>query len=247
MTVYIFSGPTLRATDKIKFPDFVFLPPVEQGHILALSKAKPSVIGIIDGRFHDVPSVWHKEILWALNEGIPVFGSASMGALRAAELNSFGMCGVGWVFDAYINGLLEDDDEVTIAHAHQDEDYVPVSEAMVNIRQTLAAAEAAGIISANAMGELLSIGKETYYPLRTYGGLLNAGKRNELLVNEMARLESWLAGNKVDQKRLDALEMLRLINEEDYVKNAASASGFVFQSTVFFQRAFRDAGALLME
>ena len=43
-------------------------------------------IGIIDGYFERVPSVWHKEILWAMAEGIHVFGSASMGALRAAEL-----------------------------------------------------------------------------------------------------------------------------------------------------------------
>ena len=38
-------------------------------------------IGIIDGHFGNVPSVWHKEILFALSKGVEVSGAASMGAL----------------------------------------------------------------------------------------------------------------------------------------------------------------------
>jgi hypothetical protein len=57
--------------------------------------AHPAAIGVIDGYFEVVPTVWHKEILWAMAQGIHVFGAASIGALRAAELDSFGMRGVG--------------------------------------------------------------------------------------------------------------------------------------------------------
>ena len=62
----------------------------------------PGAIGVIDGYFDGVPSVWHKEILWALSQGIRVFGGASMGALRAAELDGFGMTGVS---DASTSGI----------------------------------------------------------------------------------------------------------------------------------------------
>src|SRR5688572_32760283 len=48
--------------------------------------------------------------------GVRVFGAASMGALRAAELQPFGMIGVGQVFQAYRRGHLTDDDEVAVAH-----------------------------------------------------------------------------------------------------------------------------------
>ena len=58
-------------------------------------ESAPRAIGIIDGVFLDVASVWHREILWALSQGVHVFGAASMGALRAAELDGFGMRGVG--------------------------------------------------------------------------------------------------------------------------------------------------------
>ena len=68
------------------------------------SATRPRAVGIIDGYFQQVPSVWHKEILWAMAQGVHVFGSASMGALRAAELAPFGMRGVGLIFEAYRDG-----------------------------------------------------------------------------------------------------------------------------------------------
>lgn len=65
--------------------DAVFLPPASQGDVYRAAVKRPAAIGIIDGRFHDTPAVWHKEILWALAQGIPVYGSASMGALRGGD------------------------------------------------------------------------------------------------------------------------------------------------------------------
>ena len=95
VTAYLFVGPTLPQAEIGTLCDFVCLPPAAQGDVLHLAKARPRAIGIIDGYFDGVPAVWHKEILWALTQGIHVFGSASMGALRAAELHRFGMRGVG--------------------------------------------------------------------------------------------------------------------------------------------------------
>ena len=76
--------------------------PARQGDIWRAVRAhRPVAIGLIDGVFFHEPAVWHREILWALAEGVHVFGAASMGALRAAELEPFGMRGVGRVFAAY--------------------------------------------------------------------------------------------------------------------------------------------------
>jgi len=61
----------------------------------------PAIIG---------PTVWHKEILWAMAQGIHVYGGASIGALRAAELHRLGMTGVGRVFADDRDGILTDDD-----------------------------------------------------------------------------------------------------------------------------------------
>ncbi|MBV9280357.1 MAG: TfuA-like protein, partial [Chloroflexi bacterium] len=116
MTAYIFLGPTLAVEEAQCVLDAVYHPPVSQGDVYRASLHHPSAIGIVDGSFEMVPAVWHKEILWAMTRGIHVFGAASMGALRAAELAAFGMEGVGAIFEAYCRGFLEDDDEVAVRH-----------------------------------------------------------------------------------------------------------------------------------
>ena len=86
MTAVIFAGPSVRGLDLPSRNDVLFRPPAKQGDIFRATLTRPEAIGLIDGYFDGVPSVWHKEILWAMSQGIRVFGSASMGALRAAEL-----------------------------------------------------------------------------------------------------------------------------------------------------------------
>jgi hypothetical protein len=131
--IYMFAGPTI-SHDQIKLHlDCVCLPPVCHGDILQVLEAKPTAIGIIDGYFEGAPSVWHKEILYALNQGVHVFGSSSMGALRAAELYPFGMQGVGKIFHWYKEGVIDADDEVAVLHGPIDVGYVAVSEPLVNI------------------------------------------------------------------------------------------------------------------
>ena len=82
----IFAGPSLAGAELSAYPKLDIRPPVRQGDVWRASRDKPRAIGIIDGYFEGVPSVWHKEILWALGQGIPVLGASSMGALRAAEM-----------------------------------------------------------------------------------------------------------------------------------------------------------------
>src|SRR6185369_2750277 len=160
--------------------DAQFLPPAAQGDIWRAAVQGADVIGIIDGQFDHVPSVWHKEILWAMSQGIHVYGSASMGALRAAELHAFGMEGVGRIFESFRDGQLEDDDEVAVVHASAEEQYLPASEAMVNIRYTLAAAEKDGVITAATRVRLEEIGKGLFYPDRSYPAILNAAPADDL-------------------------------------------------------------------
>ena len=133
---------------------------------------QPAVIGLIDGFFEHIASVWHKEILWALGQGIQVFGSASMGALRAAELAPFGMEGVGTVFESYRDGRLEDDDEVAVIHGPAELGHICLSEAMVNMRRTLEEAEAKGIIGRSTCARLEHIAKGLFYADRSYARVL---------------------------------------------------------------------------
>jgi hypothetical protein len=209
MSVYIFTGPTLAAADAHAELDATYLPPAGEGDLYRAALRRPQAIGLIDGLFQSVPAVRHKEILWAMSQGIHVFGSSSMGALRAAELWAFGMEGVGIIFESYRDGRLEDDDEVAIAHGPSEVGFVAASEAMVDIRATLRRAEQEGIIPLEVGTALERIAKQLFYPTRSYPQLLNCALESGLPAAAVTRLEQWLTGGKVRQKREDALTMLR--------------------------------------
>jgi hypothetical protein len=219
MSVCVFLGPTLAAQEVGALcPDAVVLPPVRQGDVYRVGRVtKPDAIGIIDGYFSHVPSVWHKEILWALAAGIPVYGAASMGALRAAELAQFGMVGVGRIFEAYRDGVLEpfdepfeDDDEVAVLHGPPELGHRAMSEALVNIRCTLARATEQGVIDAMTRNRLIRAGKALFYQERSYERILGeTADSGDAL--DIERLRAWLPRGKVDQKRTDAILMLQVL------------------------------------
>src|SRR5262245_14019690 len=163
MTVCIFTGPTLPPTEAARVLDAEYLPPAAIGDVYRAAQKRPWAIGIIDGFFESTPSVWHKEVLWTMDQGIHVFGASSMGALRAAELADFGMVGVGAIFEAYRDGLIEDDDEVAVVHGPSEMGHMQISEAMVNIRATIGKAAATGVVSPETAAALIGTAKALYY------------------------------------------------------------------------------------
>jgi hypothetical protein len=221
MTAHVFIGPTLAAEEaRAIWPDAVYMPPVRQGDVYrVVTRLRPDAVGIVDGYFAHVPSVWHKEILYALAEGIPVYGSASMGALRAAELAQFGMVGVGAIFEAYQTGLgigggapFEDDDEVAVLHGPAETGYVALSEALVNVRWTFAEAAAQDVIAPATRDGLVATGKALFYQERSYDVIL-ARARGRVPDDEVERLRAWLPDHKINQKRIDAIAMLRAMRD----------------------------------
>jgi hypothetical protein len=208
MTAHVFLGPTLPAAQASEHLDATFHPPVQQGDVLAALEAGASAIGIVDGYFELVPSVWHKEILLALERGVPVYGAASMGALRAAELHGFGMVGVGRVFEWFRSGRLEDDDEVAVTHGPPEFGYPALSEAMVNIRDLLEAAVAAGAASIELHDELIGLAKGLHYSERAYARLLALARSLGRASESLAAVDAFRAGYGPSLKQRDAIAML---------------------------------------
>lgn len=197
----VFAGPSLAG---VAAPLGIALrPPAEAGDLYRAARGGARVIGLVDGAFEDRPTVWHKEILWALDQGVRVFGAASIGALRAAECAAFGMEGVGEIFARCRDGLLEDDHELALAYAPAELGYAALSEPLVNVRATLAAAEAAGVLDAASAAALVSTAEATPFKALTWTALLAAAPPEA-----RAALGDWLPAGRVDLKRQDALALL---------------------------------------
>ena len=182
-----------------------------------------------------------------MSRGIHVFGSASIGALRAAELFPFGMEGVGTVFELYRDGILEDDDEVAVAHGPAELGYLACSEAMVNIRQTLRKAERVSIISPELRKALEKIGKGLFYPDRSYPMLARCASERGIPEADLSRLRRWLPKGRVDQKRTDALAMLRLIRRRLSKGLERKKVAYSFEHTSMWESAWRQAAEVRID
>ena len=144
--VIAFAGPCLpRRPDarwRAALEGVELRPPARRGDILRALSQRPRALVLLDGLYYSVPSVTHKELLYAIDSGVLVVGAASMGALRAAEMEAFGMVGLGRVFELFQSGELDGDDEVAMLHTLAEDGYRTITLALVEVRQALAEEEA---------------------------------------------------------------------------------------------------------
>jgi TfuA protein len=202
----VFLGPSLPVEDARRvLPGALYLPPVKRSSLKPFLDDPPSAIGIVDGEFYQSLAVSTQEILPFLERGIPVFGSSSMGALRAVELELYGMIGVGRVFEEFRSKRLNADDEVAMTFCP--ETLRPISEPMVNLRVAVAAAGREGLLSAIERSVLLRRMKALYFPERNLRRLFMEASR---IVPEerMQSLRTWWLESAPNAKGEDAAELL---------------------------------------
>ncbi|MET7280820.1 TfuA-like protein [Kribbella sp. NPDC005582] len=212
MTTLLYVGPSLADADELlSDTDIEVCPPIAAGDLLRLDLGPGDTIGIVDGYFHQQRAVRHKELLMQLERGVRVLGAASMGALRAADLDTFGMEGAGRIYLDYRTGVLTADDEVAVTHGPADSGYRRASEPLVNMRATLELAEARGLVSREQRERLIDRLAATPYQLRNYRGLIEVARN--LAVPRVEELRRFCRTEPVDRKREDALELVRRLSE----------------------------------
>jgi hypothetical protein len=213
--IIVFLGPSLEhaAAEKILSADY--RPPAKRGDLLAAVHDGATIIGLIDGVFHQESAVAHREILAAIKKGVRVVGASSMGALRAAEMDTLGMVGIGEVYLMYKSGELESDDEVALVF--DPSSGLALSEPLINIRFTLKRAMMEGIIDTAVYDALLTAARSVFYPKRTYRTIVSSAG-DGVNVRTRERFLAWVETGACDQKRTDAvaaLEFIRKISQEE--------------------------------
>lgn len=199
----VYLGPSLSLVKAMEFlPLATYRPPAKQGDIVSdLVNFNPSRILLIDGCFRDNLSVWHKELVYALQfPGVKaVYGAASMGALRAAELDYLGMIGIGQIYRWYRDGVTEDEAEVAIHFSVNKGSYHLQSVPLVDIRAGVEhyEREFPGQPVALRAREFLEEMREVHYMERT----------PELCETAWADA-SGVSFPRIAQKSIDAMELL---------------------------------------
>lgn len=194
--------------DSTEDVEVIYKRPIQRGDLNLALKENPDIIAIIDGVFHQNSAVGHKEILKVMKSGIKVFGASSMGALRASELDSLGMIGVGYCYNQYASGAIDSDDDVAVM---LDSDSLEaLSEPLINMNYVFENAMCENIITTQEKEELSTIAKKTYYPKRNYAQTLaESGLDNKT----KDQLIDFIRQSK-DIKKEDAKQLLKQIRDD---------------------------------
>lgn len=198
----LFAGPSLPEGAQVA-PSIEVRPPARCGDLIRALAERPAAIALVDGVFEVAPSVWHKEILAVLAAGVPVYGAASLGALRAAELDRFGMIGVGAIYAAYRDGSIEDDAAVMVSHAPAELGHRPLTLALVDAEASL---NAAALGPAERAG-LLAAARRLNFRERSWPAVL-AAYRDRAGAAAAARASQEIAAAAFSQKERDVAALL---------------------------------------
>jgi hypothetical protein len=199
--VLVYVGPSLDNDQVLeRIPDAIIRPPIRQSDLISdLLEYEPSHILIIDGEFSQNLSVWQKEIVYGLQlPGVKaIYGAASMGALRAADLADFGMIGCGAIFGWYDEGVITDESEVSLLYYRRpDGSYISTTIPLVNIRARLLTGIEEGALTLEQAEKVFAYARSIPWTERTHQALSRLGPT----------WVDWLLAH--DQKKADALELL---------------------------------------
>ncbi|MCK9441789.1 MAG: TfuA-related McrA-glycine thioamidation protein [Methanothrix sp.] len=208
--IVVFLGPSLSRDKAETILEADFRPPAKRGDIYQAAKEGAGIILLIDGVFFQECAVAHKEVIYALEAGAKVLGASSMGALRASELDIYGMEGIGMIYKAYKSGHLVSDDEVALIF--DPFSWEPRSEPLVNIRFNLDLAWQMGVISASCKDRLFHCAQAQYFPDRTYERMLSDAAAM-VAEKELLRFREFLEREKRDFKMEDALLALERVRD----------------------------------
>ncbi|MBO0879785.1 MAG: hypothetical protein J2P17_05325 [Mycobacterium sp.] len=247
--VVVFIGPTLPLSEAREvLPGAQFLGPARRGDVTrVVLERRPAVVVLIDGLFNTVPAVVHKEILFALTSGVRVIGAASMGALRAAELCTYGMEGVGEIFRRFHSGVWDCDDEVAVTHGPAESGYRAASVALANIRIGLEQACQRRLLPPGRAAGIVEELRAVFYPERCWQHVFAIAHKLGASEPEIAGLKAFVAAEAPDAKRDDAVEALSLVSRwcESNAQQVSTAAAFDFESTVYWRRLLSEVRAAL--
>lgn len=202
----IFAGSSVHHAD-LDLTGIVMRRPAARGDVEKAVLEGATAIGLIDGQFGQVASVWHKEILFALAQGVTVLGASSMGALRAAECQAFGMVPVGEIAWQYCRGELVDDADLALVMAPEELGYAPLTEPLVDAEATIAHLAGLGLLEPDEEARLLASARGLHFTDRTCEAIVHnadVGSRADRILELYGR-------HHLSLKLQDALELIALI------------------------------------
>ena len=216
----IFLGPSLSHEKARKIFQADFRGPAKKGDLLRASGDidDSTIVCLVDALFlQDYPPSPIEVYQLMLNKNIKLYGAASLGALRAVELEKFGMIGMGKIFELYKKGKLTADDEVAVTFVEGEHQLQ--SEAMIDIRFNLFLAHRTGIINEITKKTIAKVAKNIYFPYRNYTDILDQTEKQYPAVSkDLKSFRTYIIKNRQSLKERDTIKLI------NYVKSLLTES-----------------------
>lgn len=212
--ILFFTGPSCPAELIYqKIPNADVRPPAKRGDLLKAVKEKFHVVGLIDGTMIEVPTIGSHEIFYALDHGVHLYGSSSLGALRAVEFRNHGFQGIGVIYQWYLQQVTYRDDELLVQM--NDDTSESLTEPLVNLRFVLLCALQKKIIPLRFAKMVLAEYSKLYYLDRHIDiyftrKMTTADDETKKNLKSLIQFRKKLK-EKANLKQLDALQMVEQI------------------------------------
>jgi len=204
----VFVGPSLGRDRVAELTNAKIADPIRRGDLALFPNCDKFLI--LDGEFGQNLSVSPKEILRLLDARKLVIGAASMGALRASELDSFGMLGIGWVYRRFARCSVRRDDDVALIYSPLD--FVPRTIPVVNVEYWMETLRRQGTVTRLDAAAVVRVARKVFFTDRTEQKLVQA-LRTSFGDERVDYLLTKTAGDIPDVKAMDAEVAIRALEK----------------------------------
>jgi TfuA protein len=230
--VFAGAGLTESDYDRVDLGLIDLFPPIRRGDLITAMDQRYPVIAIIDGEFYQSLAVSPKEILVTLRAGIQVIGGSSMGALRAAEMNVYGMEGIGQIYRWYRSGVVYRDDDVALLYGQVDDlCFRAATVPMVNVLWASREFRRLGTMAPQVRRRMSAAARGIHWSRRTWEEICRRARLDE---DDRAKVRDWAADPGNDLKRVDACRVV------EYTTAVMQAAAIPERAT-----ATREAGGVM--
>lgn len=229
MRQVVFAGPSLYKTDAMTTSGIRFHGPIKDGDLSCLTEdyKGPMKVLIVDGVFGAGQAITLTEIRSFISAECILFGSTSMGALRAVEAGPIGMQGLGSIFREYRDGIRVRDSDVALLHG---EDNRPMTVPLVNIELLAEILVLRGLSKESTFDFLIKC-EEVHFSRRDMSTIVKITDkscgREDIAFGDLFKRDGLVTW---DAKRHDALHSFHEFVHMDF-ENSSTSKEFVFPKT----------------
>jgi len=212
----VFAGASLPEIPGTLAGRIELLPPARRGDLGRLcARGEPGVALLIDGVFSHALAVTPTECRELIEAGWTLVGAASMGALRASELWSVGMIGVGEIYTLYRTGVLTSDGEVAVA-LHPD-DHRELTASIVHLRAVLQRLAEEDAMSLAEARHCLDAARGIHFLERSWAACARAWAALGVAEQALRRAQEYAGDRRLHPKIRDAEQALRSLLADIWV------------------------------